>query len=105
VDSTPLTTVTQGKNLRFIARMSKAMLYSKYSGGPSVSGYKSNEEIAVRNFLKGLLSTPPMFRLHRNELVSYPLILEFLQGYNSKLKYSENRLARIKSRQKENKMK
>jgi hypothetical protein len=28
-----------------------------------------------------------------------------LQGYNSKLKYSENRLARIKSRQKENKMK
>jgi len=98
VDSKPLANVSQGKNLRFIARMSKTRLYTKYSSGPRVSSYKSNEEIAVRNFLKGLFSTPPMYNLHRKELVSYPLVLEFLQGYNSKLKYSESRLAIIKHR-------
>ena len=101
IDSLPLDDVTQGKNLRCIARMSKARLYSKYSGGTSGSKatpYKSNVDVAVRKFLKGLLSTPPCFNLHRGGLSTYPLIIEYLQNYNTTLIYKESTLAVIKHR-------
>jgi hypothetical protein len=81
--------------------MSKARLYSKYSGGTSGSKatpYKSNVDVAVRKFLKGLLSTPPCFNLHRGGLSTYPLIIEYLQNYNTTLIYKESTLAVIKHR-------
>ena len=96
IDSKPIANVTQAKNLRYIARMSKTKLYTKFSSVKSLNSYKDEDELAIRKFLKGLLSTPPCFNLSRDDLLSYPLIIEYIQNYNPKLKYSPATLAKIK---------
>ena len=99
VDSKPLLDVLEGKNLRFIARMSKTKQYSKYnSEGKSIALYNNNEEIAIRNFLKGLLITPAMFNLNRRELNSYTSIVEYIKNYNPLFKINEVTLAQVKRR-------
>ena len=104
VDSIPLETVTQGKNLRFIGRMSKTKLYGKYtSEGRGKS--KTKEDMIVRYFIYGLLSQPPKFKLNRNELKSYQLIAEFLHSFNPQLKISASGLAKLKYRINKNELK
>lgn len=99
VDSNPLQTVKQGENLRGISQHHKKKIYGKYTSISTKSlNYTDAEEIVVRNFLKGLLSTPPLFNLNRDQLVSYRLIQDFIELYNPKLKISENSLALYKHR-------
>jgi hypothetical protein len=94
VDSKPLVDVIQGRNLRFISRLCKQPQYGKYiGGGTKYRGYKSKDELAVRNFLKCLLSVPPLFNLTREELNSYPLIMDYIKVYNPSIILSENSLA------------
>ena len=98
VDSIPVETVTTVKNMRFISRMSKTKLFTRFSSVKTVNKYKDDEDMVVRKFLKGLLSTPPLFNLHREELMSYQLIQEYLERYNPKIKYTVGMLAIIKYR-------
>jgi len=79
--------------------MSKKILYTKYTGSSkTVTKYNSEEEIVVRSFLKGLLSTPPSFNLNREELNSYSLIVDYIKDYNPSIKISTVSLAKIKER-------
>ena len=106
VDSKPLETILQGRNLRFIARLCKQPQYGKYIGGSKkLREYRGKEELVVRNFLKCLLSTPPLYNLTRNELNTYPLIIDYLKMYNPSLKVSENSLALISYKVRHNKLK
>ena len=99
IDSNPLIDINQGKNLRFIGRLSKSIPYAKYtSAGKSLSKYKNQDEIAVRNFLKGLLSTPPMFNLNREEFYGYQSIIDFVKNYSSTINITDESLAKIKQR-------
>lgn len=99
VDSKPLEDINQGKNLRYISQLSKRKLYGKYiSSGKALNSYGSKVEIAVRNFLKGLLSTPPKFNLNRNDFFTYCSIVEFIKSFNSEIKITESELALMQHR-------
>jgi transposase len=98
MDSKPLENINQGQNLRFISKIAKTKLYGRYTSGKKLSNYKSKEEIVERNFLKGLLSKPPLFNLHRNELKRYKDIVEWLKEYNPKTKVTEDSLSYLKSK-------
>jgi len=99
IDSKPLENVRQGKNLRFISKIVKTNLYGKYtSGGKKLSKYRSKEEIVERNFLKGLLSNPPLFNLHRSEFKRYKDIVEWIKEFNPKAKVTEDSLSYLNSK-------
>ena len=99
VDSRPLVDVREGENLRFISRMYKNKLYGKFSGvSTGINKYTCTEEIAVRNFLKGLLSTPPMFNLHPGSFYDYKEIITFVKNYNPSLRVSVSSLSNYKNR-------
>ena len=105
IDSIPLKSVDEGKNLRFISRVYKTKLYGKYSnlgvGKLKYAGNKSNEEIIVRNFLKGFLSTPPLFNLSREGFYGYESLIEFIKCYNPSIKLTPDILSHIKKRSEE----
>ena len=102
VDSHPLENINQGKNLRFIGRMYKNKLYGKHTSVlQSVKKYKNKEEMVIRNFLKGLLSTPPKFNLNRRVLLGYKDIVEYMLSYNPSLKITVSSLAYLKHSNKE----
>jgi hypothetical protein len=67
VDSFPLEGVRHGENLRYLGSLLKRRQYSKFLGSVGVkNSYGDKEEIAVRNLVKGLVSSPPLFSLPRN---------------------------------------
>jgi hypothetical protein len=99
IDSLPLQTKSEGENLRFISSLHKKKLYGKYtSTGNKVSKYINNEEIAVRNFLKGLLSEPPLFNLTPKSFLNRQGIIDFINNYNTQFKYGDANFSRYKDR-------
>ena len=99
LDSKPVRNVNEALNLRFISKISKAGLYSKQTRGGGVSNtYKTYEDLAVRNFLKGLLADPPKFNLNRDDLNSQKKILEFLESYHPSIKYTLSGLSNLRNR-------
>jgi hypothetical protein len=99
IDSKPLENINQGRNLRYLSKIVKTKLYGKYTnGGQKQRKYRSSAEIVERNFLKGLLSKPPLFNLHRQELKKYKDIINWLQQYNLKTKVTEDSLAYLQSK-------
>lgn len=99
LDSKPLKNITQGKNLRFMAKLNKTKLYSNYtSKGNKGKSYKKHVDLAVLNFLKGLLTEPPMFNLNREGLESYTKIVSYLKEFDSKIGVTEHDVANLKGR-------
>ena len=99
LDSKPLTSVSQGENLRFISKLPKVKQYQKYSNtGIVANKYSQNEDLVIKNFVKALLSTPPMFKLHRVGLENYKDIVAFIKGFKPNLKIDVNSIAVLKNR-------
>jgi hypothetical protein len=100
LDSNPLNSVSQGENLRFISKLPKLKQYTRFSNlvVNNAARYKSVEDLAVINFVKGLLISPPMFNLHRVGLEEYKDIVAYLKAYNPKIKLNEKGIAVLKSR-------
>lgn len=97
LDSKPLENVVHGENLRFISRMYKNKIYGKFTNvNNGANKYKCKEEIAVRNFIKGLLANPPMFNLNPKEFNSYREIIDYVKAYNPLLRFSEVGLSQYK---------
>lgn len=78
--------------------MHKKVLYNKATSGESGLKYKSREELAPRNFLKGYLSDPPLYGLRGNEFKNYTELIEFLKGYSSRLKVSKSSISKLRNR-------
>lgn len=99
LDSKPVRSIEEAANLRFISKINKTGLYSKQTSvGGSTNSYRTYEDLAVRNFIKGLLSNPPKFNLNRNELDSYQKIIDFVRVYNPRLKYTAASISNLKLR-------
>jgi hypothetical protein len=97
--SKPVRNVEEAANLRFISKISKTGLYSiQTSAGSNTNSYRTYEDLAVRNFIKGLLSTPPKFNLNRTELDSYRKIIDFVQAYKPRIKYTVASISALKNR-------
>jgi hypothetical protein len=98
LDSKPLLDINHGENLRFISKLTKEKQYSRFSNLTNLNRYKNNEDLVVTNFIKGLLSEPPMFKLHRNGLESYKAIVEYIKEFNPARKISPQSIALLKNR-------
>jgi hypothetical protein len=63
----------------------KQKLYGKFlSINTQKSVYKNIEEIAIRNFIRGLVSTPPLYNLPVAAFDSIVEILDFIKRYDAK---------------------
>jgi hypothetical protein len=87
IDSTPITTVKEGENLRFIGSLVKKKLYGKYTSSVGKSKYSSSLELVVRSFVKGAVSTPPDFNLPECFDTGVKL-MDFVKSYNPEIKLS-----------------
>jgi len=97
LDSRPLMSVSEGRILREISKMSKVKSYSKnmYSN-EFKSQYKNKLDLLVRNFLKALLNND--LNLDKNEFKNYNSLINFMKGYDEGLNISSNYLAQLKRR-------
>jgi hypothetical protein len=98
LDSKPVRNVDEAINLRTISKITKTGLYSKETSVINTNTYKTYEDLAVRNFIKALLSNPPKFNLNGSELNSYQKIIDFIQGYNPRIKYTIKSISNLKCR-------
>jgi hypothetical protein len=89
MESKPLGNVTEGARLIIIGRLRKHKGISKYTVGNKSWKYKNLGEDAIRNFLKGLLSTLTMFNLTPGDFNSYSEIVDFVKCYNPSFKITE----------------
>ena len=93
LSSKPLSTVDDGRVLRTVSAYSKNSLYSRTVGSMS-KRYKNVEEIAIRNFVKALLTNE--LNLSVSKFSGYSDIVSYIQGYGYTL--SVNYISQLKRR-------
>lgn len=99
VDSVPVPEISVGKNLRYLGSILKKKQYSRFISSKGVKNvYEKSSEVPLRNFIKGLLSSPPLFNLPTNAFESYVSVLDFIKRYDPSIKMSEDRLVKYKLR-------
>ena len=97
LDSNPIPNKDFGKTLRFLSKFHKQSIYSKGTSVSSGNQYKNYVDLAVRNFIKGLLSDPQKYNLN-SEVTSYSEIIEFVKGFDDKIKISKDSISKLKNR-------
>lgn len=100
VDSKPVTLVKQAENMRYIGSLYKKKTYSRYLsvGGVMVNRYKDKTDIAIRNFVKGLVSTPPLYNLPPNVFLTNIEVVKFVKGYKPSVSLGVERVSLYKTR-------
>lgn len=103
LDSRPARDITRCKNQRFLSKIGKLKIYNRETSLSNVQSrgkYKSKIELAIRNFVKGILSNPTMFNLGVNPFKNYAEILEYLNSYPNKgnLKMTKDSLSKLRNR-------
>ena len=99
VDSDPIVAVEECKNLRYIGMLHKQKMYSKFTaGGLLKNKYVCQEEVAVRHFLKGLVTSPPSFNLPSNPFKSNKEVIDFLKRYKPGLRLTPDRVSKYRVR-------
>lgn len=101
-DSNPHKDVESALEIRKLARITSTQPYSRITNVKSRNKYRNDTELAMRVFLKGLLSDPPMFNLVNN-FADYQEIIDFIEKYvkTSEFptkRYRKNDLASLKRR-------
>lgn len=85
LDSVPFESVKEVLAVRRINRYHKQTYFCKHVAPGVKNRYKDYTDLAVRNFVKGLLSSPPKYNLKREgELCTYNGIVEYLKVYEKK---------------------
>ena len=98
-DSLPLKSVKQGENFRAISKITKVKQFTKYSNiKDSMLKYEKIEDLAINNFVKGLLMEPPMFNLSKDKFKSYEDIVTFVKRFKPSVKMNEQKIAMLKYR-------
>lgn len=97
LDSRPVKDVDVSRNYRYLMKLSRNSSYNKETSGSSDNSYKSVRDIIVRNFLKGLLHTPPKFNLY-NDFSTYDDIIVYLQEYDPTIKMTKSGVSNLKNR-------
>lgn len=97
LDSNPLPNKEFCKTLRYLSKIHKQSLYNKNTSISSGNKYKNYTDLAVRNFIKGLLSNPQKYNLSA-EVSSYSEIIDFVKGFDDKIKVSKDSISKLKNR-------
>lgn len=97
LDSLPVKSVEESGNLRSISKIHKSKLYNRETSGLSGNTYKDYTDLAIRNFIKGLLSEPRLYNLD-DSLKTYSDIIEFINGYKKSKKITKSSISHLKNR-------
>lgn len=102
LDSVPLKDITEAENLRYISKLHRTRTYSKLNNSLSGNKYKDYIDLAIRNFVKGLLSDPVKYNLNKAklELKSYNDIIKYIKDFDDKkvFKISKSSISNLKGR-------
>ena len=101
LDSDPLEDVKHCGTLRYLGKLHKQSLYNKTSSALTGNRYKDYTDLAIRNFIKGLLSNPVKYNLDNNldnNLTDYTEIIDFVKGFNPKMKITKPSISNLKNR-------
>ena len=102
LDSEPLQSVDQCRTLRFLSKFPFVTPFNKSNNNvlktPTI--YKSNIEMAVRNFIKGYYSMNEKFGLVGNEFKYAKDLITFILGDKSTrgIKISTHSISKLKNR-------
>jgi hypothetical protein len=97
LDSKPVKSIEESRNLRNISKIHKIKLYNKETTALSSNTYKDYSDLAIRNFIKGLLSEPRLYNLD-DSLKTYSDIIEFINGYKGSKKITKSSISHLKNR-------
>lgn len=75
----------------------KNLVVAEGRTAPSFAANKDYTNLAIRNFIKGLLSIPPKYNLV-NDFKSYSEIIDFIKNYKRKIRISKSSLSNLKNR-------
>lgn len=96
LDSSPANDVDVVKKLRFLSGVHRKTIYNKMSNSVGNSKYKSNLDLAIRNFVKGCIKDPPGYNLQN--IGSYSDIIEFVKNYKQDYRISKASISNLKNR-------
>jgi hypothetical protein len=102
LDSIPLLNVVQCRNLRSISKKARVTEYnmrSSMTSNSSNNAYRYYTDLAIRNFVKGLISNPPIYPGIARELNTYDKIIMFILNYYPKIRISKSSISNLKRRQ------
>lgn len=97
LDSKPHSNVKTALTIRKISKVAFNNPYTPMTQTSRGIKYKDKTELAVRNFLKGLLAEPVLYRLV-NDFENYSAIIDYIRKYNPKIKISQSNLSHLKNR-------
>lgn len=100
LDSKPLENINQCKTRRFISKFPFTLPFNKNNTNRSQTRYKTNIEVAVRNFIKAYYSTNNKFGLKGNEFRYIKDLISFINGISSSkdIKISTTSISKLKNR-------
>jgi hypothetical protein len=101
LDSNPVPNKDISKTLRSLSKLHKQRVYHKYTSTLTGSKYRSYTDLAIRSFIKALLSNPPKYNLRFNNeggLSSYSEIIDFIKSFDSEAKISKTSISNLKNR-------
>lgn len=98
LDSEPLPSTDAGESLRYLGRLSRTSVYQKFLSTPKDTLYKNVRDVAIRNFLKGLLRPQPKFDLNSEDFNSYQEIVDFITDFAPSYKITKQSISNLKNR-------
>jgi hypothetical protein len=83
--------------LRSLSIIHKTRVYNKLTHKNVGNTYSNYQELAIRNFIKGILSDKVMFNIDKNDFDNYNSIITFIHKYNPKFRISKPSLSKLKN--------
>lgn len=97
LSSQPLRSTLHCSTLRSLSKIHKVKVYNRESSQVSSNQYRNKLELAIRNFVKGLLAVPVRYNLPADEFKTYAEIIKFVDGHR-KSKLTEGAISKLKNR-------
>ena len=98
LDSKPLKNSVSCFNLRKIASKIRVSDYNQRTSFKIDTKYKNYSDIAIRNFIKGIYSKPPIYSGIAERFKDYSSLIAFIKGFDTKFKISKQSISNMKNR-------
>jgi len=98
LDTSPLVDSDKCYNLRSIANRFRVNEYNQRTSISNNKKYKDFTDLAIRNFVKIILSEPPLFPKIASDLKDYTGIIKFIKGFKIDYRITKPSLSNLKNR-------
>jgi len=98
LDTLPLIDSDKCFNIRSIANRFRVNDYNQRTSKSQNTKYKDYTDLAIRNFIKCILTQPPLFPKIASDLKDYSSIINFIKGFKIDYRISKQSLSNLKHR-------